>query len=201
MKEILALCATLLIILAYIPYIKDILNGKTKPHVYSWFISALVTFIAFGVQISNGASWGAVPTFTGAMAGFIIFGLSLHGHKRAAITKSDSFFLMMALIATGLWLIVDQPLLSVIIVSLIDMLAFAPTLRKSWKRPDQETISSYCINGVRFSIAAGAVGNYSFITVLYPLSQAIFDGLFALFLYIRRHQLALYPKKDQTAEA
>lgn len=185
-----ALGATLLIVVAYIPYIRDILSGKTKPHVYSWFVSALVTFIAFGLQLSEGAGWGMLPTFIAAIAGFLIFALALKRQKRASITKSDTLFFILSLVAVILWLIVDQPLLSVVIISCIDILAFVPTFRKSWSRPDQETVSAYGVNSLRFTLATVAVQNYSFVTVLYPLSQALADGLFALFLVFRRRNLA-----------
>ncbi len=185
-----AISATLLIVIAYIPYIKDILKGKTKPHVYSWFVSALVTLIAFGLQFSEDAGWGVLPTFVAAVAGFLIFSLALSRQKRASITKSDTFFFIMSLIAVVLWVVVDQPLLSIIIISSIDILAFIPTFRKSWSRPDQETISSYAVNSLRFMLATIAVQKYSLVAVLYPLSQALADGLFALFLVVRRRTLA-----------
>jgi uncharacterized membrane protein YfhO len=198
-KETLALIAALLIFVAYIPYIKDIFKGKTKPHIYSWFISALVTLIAFGLQLSDGAGWGVIPTFIAAMAGFIIFALSLNHNNRSSITKSDTFFLLTALLATGLWLIAAQALLSVVIISLIDILAFAPTFRKSWSRPDQETVSSYAVNAIRFTVATVAVQRYSFVTVIYPLSQALCDGLFTLFLLLRRRSLGRFESIiDQT---
>lgn len=190
MKELLAICAALIIVIAYIPYVKDVLKDKTKPHAYSWFVSALVTFIAFGLQLSEGAAWGVLPTFVGAMAGFLIFFLAVRRQKGAPITRSDTFFFVMSLVAVILWLVIDQPLLSVIIVSSIDILAFIPTFRKSWSRPDQETVSFYAINSLRFTLSTIAVQKYSFITVLYPLSQALADGLFALFLLARRHALA-----------
>ncbi|MDB5183146.1 MAG: hypothetical protein JWO47_930 [Candidatus Saccharibacteria bacterium] len=189
MKEFLALTATALIIAAYAPYVKDIVRGKTKPHVYSWLISALVTFIAFGLQLSDSAGWGAIPTCVAAVAGLLIFILSLRP-GRASITKFDTVFFVIALTAAALWLIADQALLSVILIASVDILAFVPTFRKSWKNPDQETTSTYAVNALRFTLATVAVQHYTFITVLYPLSQAFCDGLFAAFLLLRRHSIA-----------
>lgn len=186
MKELLALGATVLIVVAYVPYTQDILKGKTKPHVYSWSVSALVTFIVFGLQLSQGAGWGLLPTFIAGIAGLLIFMLSLKQQKRASITKSDTLFFILSLVAVALWLVVDRPLLSVIIVSLVDILAFIPTFRKSWNRPDQETVSAYAINSIRFVLATLAIRNYTLVTILSPLSQAIADGVLTLFLILRR---------------
>lgn len=188
MKEMLAVIAVILIIVAYTPYIINTVKGKTKPHVYSWFISSLVTFIAFGVQISGGGGWTCLPTFVAAVAAVIIFLFSL-GPDRTPITKSDTIFFILALIATLLWVVEDQLIMSVILVSLIDTLAFMPTFRKSWHRPYEETASAYAVNGLRFTISGMAVQNYSIVTVLYPLSQAIVDLFFFTFLILRRQAI------------
>jgi hypothetical protein len=185
MKELFALGATALIVIAYIPYIRDILKEKTHPHAYSWFTSGLLTIIAFGLQVSKGAGWGAVPTFVAGVAGLLIFILSFI-RKRSPITKSDTFFFLLALFATALWLIANQPVLSVILVSIADIVAFIPTIRKSWKKPNQETSFTYFVNSLRFAVSAIAVQKYSVVTVLYPVSQALADGFTVTYLLLRR---------------
>lgn len=44
MKEIIGVTAVLLAFISYAPYIRDILKGRTKPHVYSWFVWGFVSF-------------------------------------------------------------------------------------------------------------------------------------------------------------
>jgi hypothetical protein len=68
-------------------------------------------------------------------------------------------------------------------------LAFAPTVRKSWKDPYSETLSFYWINTFRFALAIAALGEYSIITALYPISWALINGIFALMLIVRREQI------------
>ena len=53
MKEILGIVAILLTLIAVIPYIRDILLNKIKPHAFSWFIWGLVTLIIFAAEISS----------------------------------------------------------------------------------------------------------------------------------------------------
>jgi hypothetical protein len=188
MKELLALSATALIVIAYIPYVRNVLKEKTHPHVYSWFISGSLTLIAFGLQVSKGAGWGAVPTFVAGLAGLLIFILCFI-KQRSPITKSDTFFFLLALIAACLWLIANQPVLSVILISLADILAFIPTFRKSWKRPHQETSFTYFVNSLRFTLATIAVQKYSVVTVLYPASGALADAFTGTYLLVRRRNL------------
>lgn len=53
-KTIISMLAVLLTFVAYVPYVRDTLQGKTTPHVYTWFIWGLVTAIAFGLQLEGG---------------------------------------------------------------------------------------------------------------------------------------------------
>jgi uncharacterized protein with PQ loop repeat len=190
MKEIIGIIAVLLTFVGYIPYIRDILKGKTKPHVYTWFIWGLVTAIAFGLQISADAGPGAFTTLAAAIVCFVIFGFGLRQGERN-ITPSDTVFLILSLIALVLWIFAKQPVLSVILVSSIDMLGFAPTIRKSWHRPYEETLISYEINTLRFSLALLALNQYTLVTALYPITWIIANGLFSIYLIIRRKSVGM----------
>ena len=50
-KIILGSLAGIIAIVSYIPYLKDVLKGKTKSHAFSWFVWAMLTGIGFAVQI------------------------------------------------------------------------------------------------------------------------------------------------------
>src|SRR3990167_3081606 len=130
-KFIVGIFAVLLTFVGYIPYIRDTIKGKTQPHVYTWFLWSFVTAIAFALQISDNAGFGAFVTLAAAIVCFFIFLLGFRIGKKD-ITKTDTIFLASALVALGVWLFAKQPVVSVVIFSLIDMLAFGPTIRKSW---------------------------------------------------------------------
>lgn len=187
-KELLGAIAVVLTILGYIPYIRDTLKGKTTPHVYTWFLWSLVSYIAFALQISDKAGPGAYLTFTAATVTLIISILGLRQGKRD-ITFSDTVFLILALIALVLWLFAKQPTASIILVSIVDVLAFVPTIRKSWKKPQEETLSSYATNTVRFAIGIAALERYTLVSSLYPFIWLVANGLFSLYLVIRRQQV------------
>ncbi len=129
-KTIISIIAVLLTFIGYIPYIRDTLKGKTTPHIYTWFVWGLVTAVAYGLQVSAGAGVGSWVTLFVAIICFFIFALGLRNGKKD-ITKSDTIFFFLSFAALFLWLIAKQPVLSVILTSSIDMLSFAPTIRKS----------------------------------------------------------------------
>jgi hypothetical protein len=188
MKEAIGFVAVALTFVGYIPYIRDTLKGKTKPHIYTWFIWALVTAIAFALQLSDKAGAGAYVTLAAAMVCFAIFIIGTRQGDKD-ITKLDTLFLIFSFIALGLWLFADQPVLSIVLLSSIDMLGFIPTIRKSWYKPNQETLSSYATNTFRFGLAIIALQHYTIVTSLYPITWIIANGGFSIFLVVRRKQL------------
>ena len=188
-KNIIGIIAVALTFIGYIPYIKDTVKGKTKPPIYSWFLWGFVTLIAFALQISGNAGAGAFVTLAAGLTCFVIFGFGLKiGEKD--ITRSDTVFFILAFIAIILWLFAKQPLLSVILVSTIDMLGFIPTIRKSWHKPHTETLFTYLLNTFRFALAIFALQKYTIITSLYPITWILANGLFSILLIIRRKQIS-----------
>ena len=62
MKDILLILATLVTIGAVIPYILDVIKGKTKPNIVSWITWTLLTAVATVAEISAGEYRTAVQT-------------------------------------------------------------------------------------------------------------------------------------------
>jgi hypothetical protein len=184
-KDVIGVIAVLLTFAGYVPYVRDTIKGKTTPHVYTWFIWGFVTAIAFGLQITHNAGPGAFTTLAAAIVCLVICGFGVRqGSKN--VTKSDSIFFVLSLLTLVLWLIIKQPVAAVILASTIDMLGFIPTIRKSWRKPYEETLVSYQTNTLRFCLALFALNHYTLITTLYPVSWVLANGLFSAYLVMRR---------------
>lgn len=185
MKEVISGIAVVLTFIAYIPYYRDILKGKTHPHVYSWSLWGLLTVLLVALQIKGGAG---PATWVTAAAGLLCIGvvfLSLKGDKKD-ITKSDTIVAILSLIAIGFWLVADQPVVSIILVIIADGLAFIPTIRKSWHKPHSEKLSLYVTNAIRFFLALAAVETYTFLAVSWIAFWATGNALFSIMLAVRR---------------
>lgn len=189
MKDAIAAIAVLLTFIAYIPYFRDIIRGKTHPHLYSWGLWGLLTLIIFALQIVGHAGPGAYVTLVAGSLCFIVIGLSLKYGKRD-ITLSDTVVLILTLITIVLWLIAKQPVLSIILATIADLLAFIPTVRKSWSNPRSETLSLYVTNSVRFTLAIIALKQYSLLTALWPAAWAIGNAAFSIMLIYRRRLIS-----------
>jgi len=189
-KELVGIIAVALTFIGYIPYLRDVVHGRTKPHIYSWFLWGFVTFIAFGLQVSAGGGIGAFVTLAASLMCITVFILGVTRNGKKDITRLDTVFFLLAFVALGLWLIAKQPVISIILTTAIDLLAFAPTIRKSWNKPGSETLSLYFLSTFRFMLAVFALQSYTFVTMLYPIAWIFGNGLFAAMLFIRRKQLS-----------
>lgn len=188
-KQIVGFVAVILTLAGYVPYIRDTLKGKTTPHIYTWFLWSLLSFIGFALQMSDKAGPGAFVTLTAAIAGLFI---CIVGFRKGSknITFSDTVFLILALLSLVIWLFAKQPVVSTILISVTDLLAFFPTLRKSWRKPEEETLSSYVTNTFRFGLALVALEKYTIISSLSPWTWVFMNGIFSIFLIVRRKQLS-----------
>ena len=96
-KEILSAVAIVLTLVAFVPYIRTIIGGTTKPHVFSWVIWGSTTFVIFLAQLEGKGGVGAWPIgVSGIITIFIAF---LAYVKRAdiSIKKIDWLFFVSAL--------------------------------------------------------------------------------------------------------
>lgn len=188
MKEIIGIFTVALAFVAYVPYLRDIIRDKTKPHPYSWFIWGLLNSLIFALQVTHGAGAGSYVTLSVGVLSFLIFYLGLKKHGVTDITRLDTAAFITALLATLIWLLARQPLTSMLLIMFIDLLALVPTIRKSWHRPHTETLFMWSVNGFRHALSIGAIREYNAITLINPVLWSFVDGLFSLFLIIRRRQ-------------
>lgn len=188
LKDILGVLAVIIGAYSYIPYFIGMKRGQVKPHVFTWFIWGLITLIAFAAQLSDKAGPGSwVMGFTGLVC-LIIAALALKvGEKN--ITRSDWVCFWMAMAAIPLWLATHNPLWSVILVSIIDIIGFGPTFRKSWMKPWDEDWQVYILCSVKFALSLWALDNVTWITALYPVVMVVINTAFFGMLMARRRTL------------
>ena len=188
-KVILAVIAAVLAVIGNISYLKDTVRGKVVPHPYTWFIWSIVSMTTFFGGLMKGAGIGALPT--GIAEGFtiIIFLFSLkHLFRGRAghIRKIDNYFLAIALLGLIPWALTKDPTMSVIVVVVIDVIAFIPTLRKTWAQPDTEKPLLYGMNVSRHILTLFSLGAYNIATMIHSIFMIVTNTLMVLFVRRKR---------------
>ncbi len=184
-KAFFAAIASIIVISAYIPYLTSMLSGRTQPHVYTWLIWTLTTGTASaGLWYGNGG-YGVVSQTIGAVLTFLFFLLSFrYGTKN--ITRSDTIVLILAFLAIGVWWQLHQPLLAIVMVSLIDMLGYIPTYRKSWQEPWSESMSSWLLWLFYGFFVVLSLENYNSLTLTFLLAALAANCILITLLLVRR---------------
>src|SRR6516162_11100816 len=98
-KELLSAAGIALTFVIFIPYIRSIQQGRTKPHVFSWFIWASGTFVVFLAQLAGGGGLGAWPIGVSGLITAYIAILAYRKRTDRSITTSDWMFFVAALSA------------------------------------------------------------------------------------------------------
>lgn len=185
MKLTLAIIAACLAIIGNVPYLRDVIKGKIQPHAYTWFVWTIVSAVTFFGQVAKGAGVGAIPTAASEIFTVIIFLFSLkNGFKH--VTKTDTIFLIIALLGLIPWALTNDPTISVIIVVTIDIIGFIPTLRKTWKNPETENPILYSMNAARHFLALGALQAYNIATMFHSLAMIITNSMMTWFIMRKR---------------
>jgi len=183
--SVLGVAAIILQIAGFIPYILDILKGKTKPERASFWIFTLLVGVTLVAQLLDNVTWAAALVFVSFLCVFTIAILSLKfGYGK--FHRRDTVSIILAIIGVIIWQITSEPLIAVAMVILIDFSGFWLTLLKTWKAPHTETLFAWAASGMAAALAIIATQNYKAIQIAYLLYSALAGFLISLMIIYRR---------------
>ena len=188
MIEILGYSSGILMMISSVPYIRDILKGKTKPERATWFIWSVLMIIAFFAQVASGGTFSTLLTVGDTIVVIVIFILSIK-HGMAGWMMRDKLALVGAGISLILWYFTKNPAIALLIVIFIDFLGAWLTIVKSYENPQSETMVSWFISSVAGLLGVLAVGEMNFILLAFPLYICLINLTIGLTIFFVRRKL------------
>lgn len=188
-KVVLVAIAILLAIGNYATYLYSIFKGKFRPHLFTWGIWSLLGAIAFAAQWAEDAGPGMWLTFTITVGGVFISAVSFFKGDKD-YKKSDWACLAFALLAIPLWMVTDDPVWSVILVTIIDIVAAWPTFRKSWHDPERESPQAFFLASIHPVLSIAAMSVINITTALYLAVIALLNFSTAVLILVRRRAIS-----------
>jgi hypothetical protein len=165
--------------------LRDAFTGRVTPHPYTWLVWTIVSGVNFFGQLQKGAGIGALPTGVAELFTVVIFIYSLRfGFKY--IEKTDKYYLIIALLGLIPWALTRDPTLSIVIVVMIDLVAFIPTIRKTWNKPKTETPVLYGANVTRHVLTLFSLQAYNIATTLHSVSMIIVNSIMTLIIVFKK---------------
>jgi hypothetical protein len=181
----LGLLSVFLSVVSYVPYVRSIFVANTKPHAFTWLVWGTVMAIAFVAQLSDRA--GAGSWATGLSAAFCLgIGVIALFRGEKHITRGDWIAFLVTFLAIPLWVVTSDPLWSVLLVTAIDAVAYYPTFRKSYAKPDEELAFKYVLTVIRYLLSLLALEHYTVVTSVYQLVSIVMEAGIVVMLLWRR---------------
>ena len=131
--------------LAFVPYLRAIIKGQTKPSAASWWTWSLLAIITITSSWSAGASWGVL--FLPLWLCFSQLLVAILSIKRGDNNWDllNKMCVGGALLGVVLWWVTGQPLIALGISIVADLLASIPNFRHVWKNPEQENRTGWTL--------------------------------------------------------
>lgn len=183
--EIFGGIAVLLNLSTAIPYFVGVYKKTNKPHFITWLIWTLSTLVVFIAQLVSNAGPGAWMSFVGicTCGAAMIVGL-ICGEK--TITRGDWICLILTLLAILLWFFTHNPFYAVILITLIDVIGYYPTFRKSWSKPDEEPALPYALGTVGRLFGIAALSSFQPVNWIYNVAVIAANSSLIVWLMMRR---------------
>ncbi|HSX43089.1 MAG TPA: hypothetical protein VLF59_03320 [Candidatus Saccharimonadales bacterium] len=185
MKTIIGLLPLILGVPSYAHYLYSVYKRKTVPHMYSWLIWAVLAGIGYTAQRSTHAGPGAWNTGFTAIVCFTVFLVSIrYGERR--LSRLDLWLLGLAVIAIIMRLLSGNYVATTLLATIAASVGFVLTIKKAYRRPDQENLATFSINALRSLISLFALGAVTFTTFFYPFCMMLANAAVAATILIRK---------------
>jgi hypothetical protein len=186
-QTVLLTTGTTLVTLSIVPYIKDIVQGKTQPRVISWTIWTLLLGLTAVVSWQQRQMSSAALSAASTIACLVVSLLAVR-YTSFELTKLERYSLLGAGLGLGLWVVFDNPMLVLLTAMTVDGIAYLPTFVNGWRNPYRESMSMFVISAVGSSLVviAAVLAHATSRGLIYPLYSLVFGSIMIGILLSRR---------------
>ncbi|NTV55279.1 MAG: hypothetical protein HGA16_02150 [Candidatus Moranbacteria bacterium] len=150
-------------------YIRDTLRGETQPNRVTRLLWSVSTFTAAFAALQDGVGLAALPVFASGFIPLLIFLASFVNPKAYwelhVFDYACGFFSVLALV---LWYVTKEPAVAIVFAIVSDGFALIPTLVKSWKFPESESVIAYVTGLFSALTSFAAMKTWSFSELAFP---------------------------------
>jgi hypothetical protein len=148
-KELLfALISTGIYLVWAIPYWRDLVRGRTTPHLFTYSLWWMLVGFNVFVLVGNNEHYALIPSVLmfASLTWSTIYGIFIW--EKIHINWFDWMCLSLWILLVVYWFSSGNILNTVILTLIIDLIAFLPTFKKWWLQPWTETILVYFMSSV-----------------------------------------------------
>jgi len=169
-SSILAVSSGIIQLVAHIPILIGIFKGQTKPSTTATGIWTFVSFALLASSYSSGVRTNLPFLIAGCVATTTVFILSLkYGYRKWSVI--DPICVVLGLFSLIIWYITQQASYAVYLLTLLDWIAVAPVIYKSWYDPETENKLGWSISFVATVFVVLSIRDWRLVTVVVAFTQ------------------------------
>ena len=182
MQNLLNVVAGVLFVVAFVPYIRSIVNGQTKPTKASWLIWASMDSVLFTGMLAKHAVNGQI---VGAICGaWTVFFLALK-YGVPGWTKIDKICMGGTLLAVVLWKLSGNATIGILTSLISGLLGSIPTFVSVWQDPSRENKTAWTIYWLSCLCAICAVPKWTFADAGQPITFLLIETTVVYLLFVK----------------
>jgi hypothetical protein len=164
-------------------YALDTIKGKTKPNRVTWFLWFLAPTVAFAAEINKGVGLLSIMTLSVGLGPLIVLIASFANRKSYwELHWTDYLCGLLSILGLVLWLIYREGNIAIVLNILADLSAAAPTLVKSFRHPETESVEAYWVAIVNAGITLLAIKNWNVAHYGFPVYIFLVNIAFVAFI-------------------
>lgn len=180
--QFLSALSGIVFVMAFVPYIRAILRGETKPQKASWIIWATLDSITLaGMVAKNSVNGQIVGAIIGAWA---VAALAMRFGK-PGWTSLDKFCLGGAALAIVLWQVFDSPVIGLATSLTATFIGSIPTFKNVWSKPEEEDKTAWTLYWISCVLAVIAAPSWMLADAAQPLTFFAIESVVMSLIFIK----------------
>lgn len=169
-------------VVAFIPYIRAIQRGETRPQKASWIIWGTLDLITFAGMVARDSANGQI---VGAVFGaWTIAGLSFR-YGKPGWTWLDKLCLFGAALAIAVWLVFDSPTMGLATSLTATFIGSVPTFQNAWGKPGEEDKVAWTLYWISCVLAVIAAPSWSLDDAAQPITFLAIESTMMFILFVK----------------
>ena len=174
MKTAFLIASALIMFASVVPYVRDMVRGRTRPNLVSWITWTMLTAIITAAELAAHEYTAAIFSASATVETTVIVVMGLR-YGFVKYSRFDFVCQLGALAGIVLWRLFDSPAAAIVALVIVDSIGALPTVRHAWLRPREETISTYVLAALSGGLAIGALSTYTWSSLIYAVYIVVID--------------------------
>lgn len=176
MRSVLAFLSLAIGLGCYIPYGVDIARNKAIPARSARIMFTILLIVALVLQHDLGSGWALAVTIGEATGSIGILYLALQKGV-GGLSRLDVVCYTLLLVAVLVWVTTQNAFVALHVAILADVVAFVPTVVKTWRWPESETPFFFAAGVIAPLLSIAAQPQITYAVALFPAYLSLVNGV------------------------